>query len=176
MWRSKKVIIVAVLGALVLAGSIGGVVYAQTGNTPTSKALLAQTGNATSNNTILARVAKILGIDQQKVADAFVQAQNEAQAEALDNYLNNLVAQGKITRAQADQYKSWLQSRPDMTQYGQQLRDWQAARPGIPPELEAWQEARPDVPLLGGTGIPPQGGFGGHGPRGGMMRSGRPPF
>lgn len=165
MWRSKKVIIVAVLGALVLAGSIGGVVYAQTSNSLPGKALLAQTGNTTSNKTILARVAKILGIDQQKVADAFTQARTEAQTESLDNYLNNLVAQGKITRAQADQYKSWLQSRPDMTQYGQQLRDWQAARPGIPPELKAWQDAKPAVPL-------PRG-FGGRGHRGGMMRGGR---
>ncbi len=158
MWRNKKVIIVAVLGALVLAGSIGGVVYAQTGNSTS--------GNATSGNPLLAKVAKILGTDQQKVESAFAQAQNETRTEALDNRLKDLVAQGKITQAQADQYKKWLQSRPDMTQYGQQLKDWQAARPGIPPELKAWEEARPDVP--------PPGGPGGRGFRGGMMRGGRP--
>ena len=162
MWRSKKVIIIAVSAALVLAGSIGGVVYAQTGNI---------SGNTTSNNTILARVAKILGIDQQKVEDAFAQARKDAQTEALDNYLNNLVERGKITQEQADQFKQWRQSRPDLTQYNQQFKDWQAARPGIPPELKAWQEARPDVPLprFGGNRILP-GGFRGH--RGGMMRGG----
>ena len=160
MWRNKKVIIVAVLGALVLAGSIGGVVYAQTGNVTA--------GNTTSGNPLSARVSKILGIDQQKVEAAFAQAQTETQTEALDNRLKDLVAKGKITQEQADQYKKWLQSRPDLKQYGQQLKDWQAAKPGIPPELKAWQEARPNVPLPGGPS--------GHGPRGGMMRGGRPPF
>ena len=157
MLRNKKVIIVAVLGALVLAGSIGGAVYAQTGNTTS--------GNTTSGHPLMARVAEILGIDQQKVEAAFAQAQNETRTEALDNYLKNIVAQGKITQAQADQYKKWLQSRPDMKQYSQQLKDWQAARPGIPPEVKAWQEAKPNVP-----GMPPRGG---PGLRGGMMRGGR---
>ena len=32
MWRSKKFIIIAVIAAVVLVGSIGGVVLAQTGN------------------------------------------------------------------------------------------------------------------------------------------------
>jgi hypothetical protein len=80
--------------------------------------------------------------------------------EALDNYLKNLVSQGKITQAQADEYKAWVNSRPDMSQYQQQLKEWQQARPGISPELKAWEEARPNIPL--------PGGFGSRGFRGGM--------
>ena len=104
MWRrNKKVIVVAVLAAVVLAAAIGGAAaYAQTSNT------------TSGNNTISARVARILGIDQQKVEDAFAQARSEAQAEALDNYLKNLVTQGKITQAQADQYKDWVKSKPNV--------------------------------------------------------------
>ena len=86
--------------------------------------------------------------------DAFAQAQSDMRNEALDNYLKNLVSQGKITQQQADQYKQWWQSRPDTTQLEQQLRQW--------------QEGRPDVPV--------PGGFGGRGFRGGMKWGGVPFF
>jgi len=159
MWRSKKFIIIALLAAIVLVGSTAGVVFARStnGGERTGALAVAQTadGNGASSTTLLARVAKILGIDQKQLEDAFAQAQKEMRDEALDNYLKDLVAQNKITQEQADQYKAWLQARPDMAQYEQQLKDWQQARPGIPPELKGWQEARPDIPL--------PGWFGGHG-------------
>ena len=133
MWRRKKFILIGLLATIVLVGSIGGVALAQTDNRDNSqpKVLLAS-DNATQSNTLLARVAKILGIDQQKVEDAFTQARTEMRDEALDNYLNNLVDEGKITQEQADQYKTWWQSKPDMSQYQQQLRDWGEARPDVP--------------------------------------------
>ena len=153
MWRSKKFIIVAVLAAVVLVGSTAGVVLAQTGSTDT-----------TSGKTLLARVATILGIDQQKVESAFTQAQTEMRDEALQKLVN----EGKITQEQADKYKAWLQARPDMSQYQQQLKDWQQARPGIPPELKEWQGAKPDIPLPG-----PFGGNGGMRWGGGCFFGGR---
>ena len=143
MWRSKRFII-AVLATVLLAGTISGLAFAQTGSTSDG-----------SGKTLLARVAEILSIDQQKVEDAFAQAQREMREEALDNYLKNLVDQGKITEEEADQYKAWWQARPDMEPFRQQLREWQQTRPDIPPELQEWQEARPDMPL--------PGRFGGHG-------------
>lgn len=153
MWRRKKFVIVALLSAVVLVGSIGGVVFAQTGGSD----------NTTADKTLVARVAAILGIDQQRVQDAVTQARTEMQNEALDNYLKNLVEQGKITQAQADQYKVWVKSKPDMSQYQQQFKDWMQVRPGVPPELKAWQDARPDMSLPGGLGY-----FGGRGFNGGM--------
>ncbi len=101
MWRRKKWVIITVAAAILLVGTMGGMALAQTGENSTGK-------------TLLARVATILGIDQQKVEDAFAQAQRDMQSEALDSYLKNLVDQGKITQQQADQYKSWWQSRPDL--------------------------------------------------------------
>jgi len=159
MWRSKKfIIIMSVLAATVLlVGTIGGVALAQTGGTGDS-----------SGKTLLQRVAEILGIDQQKVEDAFAQAKTEMQDEALDNYLNRLVEAGKITEEQATQYKEWLKSKPDMSQYQQQLKDWMQSRPGLPSDWKEWREGKPDVPALPGV-------FGGRGLRGGMMR-GRLPF
>jgi len=141
MWRSKKFIIIAsVVAALVLVGSLTGVALAQTGSA------------GSSGKTLLARVAEILGISQQKVEDAFDQAQKDMQNEALDNYLNKLVEEKKITREQADQYKAWLQTRPDMSQYEQQLKDWQEARPDIPSGLKEWQQARPNITVPGNLG------------------------
>ena len=113
MWRSKKFIIVAVLAAVVLAGSIGGVVYAQTGNgnDSQSKAQL---------DTLLDKVCTIYqqntgtAIDAKELQKAFDQARSAMREEALDKYLQSLVDKGTITQEQADQYKAWLKSKPDI--------------------------------------------------------------
>ena len=86
MWRRKKFIIIGLLATVLLVGSIGGVALAQTEN-----------GDASQPTTLLARVAEILGIDQQKLEDAFAQAQSEMRDEALDSRLQKLVDEGKIT-------------------------------------------------------------------------------
>lgn len=103
MWRRKKFLLVGLLAAVLLVGSIGGVVLAQTEN-----------GDDSQPKTLLARVAEILGIDQQKVEDAFTQAKSEMRTEALQNRFQNFVDQGEITQGEADQYEEWLESRPDV--------------------------------------------------------------
>ena len=102
MRKSKKYILIAVVVAVALAGSLVGVAFAQEG-----------TGDTGQPKTLLARVATILGIEQQTLEDAVAQAQKEMRDEQLDNYLDKLVENDKITQEQADQYKSWWQSRPD---------------------------------------------------------------
>ncbi len=161
MWRSKKVIIAAVIAAVVLVGGIGGVALAQTeeGDNSQSKTLLER---VTDN-----MVGKGVDITSEQLEGAFTQAQSEMRDEVLDSYLEKLVGEGKITAEQAKQYKEWWQARPDTEPYRQQLRDWQQTRPDIPPELKAWQEASPDIPLPG-----PFGGFGGRGFHGGMKGGG----
>ncbi len=164
MWRSKKFIIAAVLAAVLLAGSIGGVVLAaDNGDDSQPKARC---------GALLDKVCEIYNANPGKPGDidcdvlkaAFAQARNEMRPEALQNRremgpeamqnrLQNLVDEGKITQGEADQYKAWLQARPDMEQFRQQLKEWQ--RPDTPPELKEWWEARPDVPV--------EFGFRGHG-------------
>lgn len=102
MWKSKKFIIVAVIVAVVLVGTVAGVALAQTSSGSTT----------TPAKTFAARVAAILGVDQQKVEDAFAKAKRDMSDEALTARLDALVKLGKITQQQADQYKSWWQSRP----------------------------------------------------------------
>lgn len=122
--KRKTVLIIAVLAAVLLAGSIGGIALAQTGVTDNA--------TTTTGKTLLGRVAAILGIDQQKLENAVAQARDEQQAAALDSYLAKLVEKGTITQAQADQYKQWWQSRPDTSALQEQLREWQANRPDVP--------------------------------------------
>jgi hypothetical protein len=112
MWRGKKFIIIAVLTAVVLVGTLGGVALAQTGdedNNPQDQggALLDKVCAIYEENTGVA-------IDQEALREAFAQAQDEMRTEALDNYLQKLVEEGKLTQEQADQYKAWLEARPDV--------------------------------------------------------------
>lgn len=144
MWRNKKVIVTALAVALLLV-SIGGVAVARAaGDTAT--------GNTTQPKTLPARVAEILGIDQQKVEAAFQQAQSDMQLEAMKNRLQALVSAGKVTQTQADEYLKWYQAKPDMDPYQQQLKNWMQSRPTVPSELKDWQQAKPDVPLPAGPG------------------------
>jgi hypothetical protein len=113
VWKSKKVVLLAALAIAAITGSVvAGVSLAQSGN-----------GNDTQANTryeeLLNKVATIyqqntgVTIDPQQLKTAFTQAQNQMQTEALQTWLQNLVTQGKITQAQADQYLQWWQSRPN---------------------------------------------------------------
>jgi hypothetical protein len=120
LWHSKKFIITAVVLAVLLLGTVATVAVAQTNS------------NDSSGKTLLARVAAILNIDQQKVEDAFAQARKEIRSDSLDTYLQKLIDEGKITQKQADQYKEWLQARPDMSDYNQALQDWQESKPDMP--------------------------------------------
>jgi hypothetical protein len=110
MQHKKKWITIAVLAAtlVILAGVVGGTAYAQSATTTTN------TTQADPTKNINARVASILGIDQQKLEDAIAQAQKEARDEELNNRLNSMVTQGIITQDQASQYLKWWQSKPDI--------------------------------------------------------------
>jgi|WetSurMetagenome_2_1015567.scaffolds.fasta_scaffold286377_2 hypothetical protein len=101
MWKNKRFLVIAAIVAVVLIISIAGVALAQTNDS-----------NSTQGKSFAARVAAMLGIDQQKVEDAFTQAQKDMTNEAMDARLKSLVDSGKITQEQADQYQQWWQSRP----------------------------------------------------------------
>jgi len=107
MRRSRKIILAALLAMVVLAGSIGGVVLAQTDE------------EESQPTTMLDRVTQILAdqgvtITSEQLKGAFTQAGKEIRDEAFDKYLQDLIDQGKITDQQAQDYKTWLESRPDV--------------------------------------------------------------
>ncbi|MBM4462929.1 MAG: hypothetical protein FJ012_06275 [Chloroflexi bacterium] len=69
---------------------------------------------STPGQTFISKVANILGLPEEQVAAAFKQARQEMQDEALQNWLQKLVDEGRITQEEADQYLEWWQSRPDI--------------------------------------------------------------
>jgi hypothetical protein len=107
--KHKKLIIVSsiVAAVIVISGLVGGAVFAAT---PASS-----TGTLPNPDKVFAdKVATILGLDNATVEDAFTKARTELQTEALDTRLAKLVADGKLTQAQADQYRTWMQSKPNV--------------------------------------------------------------
>ena len=113
MWRSKKFIIITVLAAVLVAGSIGGIALAQGNgdedvNQPEARqaALLERICEIYQDNTGTA-------INAEDLQNAFAQARSEMRGEALQNYLQNLVDNGKITQEQAQELQEWWQSRPE---------------------------------------------------------------
>jgi hypothetical protein len=111
MFRSKKLIVGVVLAVVLLVGSIGGVALA---NGDDDDSLPEARYGA-----LLDRVSEIykektgVTIDTEELKDAFAEAQSEMRTEALENHLQSLVEQGEITQDEADQYKTWLESKPD---------------------------------------------------------------
>ena len=141
MTKKRLIIISSVVSAvIVLMGLVGGTVFAAT---PTPA-----TGTATNPQSVFAaKVAGILGIDQAKVEAAFKQAQTEIKADAQAKMLAKIVADGKMTQEQANSYKTWLDSKPNV------------------PGLAGPQGGRGGMMRLG-MGCPP-GNFGQRGPKGG---------
>ena len=112
MWRSKKLIIGAVLAVVVLVGSIGGVVVADDNGESSQPEAKYQA--------LLGKICEIyqektgVAIDSQVLKDSFAQVQNELRIDALKNHVQKLVEQDKITQQQADDYLEWQQARPDV--------------------------------------------------------------
>ena len=102
MWRSKKLIIVTVLVAVILTGSIGGIVLAADNGEDSQPE--AQYGMLLDRACEIYEQKTGVAIDQEALKDAFSQAQSELRAEAMQNRLQNLVDQGQITQEQADDY------------------------------------------------------------------------
>ena len=59
------------------------------------------------------KVAEILGLNAVEVDDAIKQARRELRDETVQNNLNALVEEGRLTQEQADEYLDWIQSKPE---------------------------------------------------------------
>ena len=112
MWRRKKLIVVAVLVAVMLAGSIGGAVLAADNGDDSQPE--ARYGALWDKVSEIYEQKTGVALDQEALKDAFAQARSEVRDEALQNRLQNLVDEGKIAQEEADQYLEWWQSRPDV--------------------------------------------------------------
>lgn len=113
MKKSKKFVIALALGAAILAGSLGGVVLAADNGD--------EIKSTTKTEILLDKVATnyfgLTGeeLDIEALQNAFGQARDDLRAEALQDRLDNLVAEGVITQEEADEWSSWWDLKPDIS-------------------------------------------------------------
>ena len=128
MWRNKKIIIIEVLVVVMLIATVGIAAVAQADDENVEQ-------DQVSTCDVIEKVAEIYeantgtAIDAEELENAFVQARQEIRTENRYNFLDKLVELGKITQEQADEFKAWLEARPDI------LTD----------EFQQWLESRPDI-------------------------------
>lgn len=100
----KRWFIVPVAAGLLALALTGGAIFAQ-GND-------AEHGGQ-GRQGIITRVSEILDLDESTVKDAFSQAHQEQQEAGLQNKLDQLVVNEKLTQEEADSIWQWYQDKPD---------------------------------------------------------------
>jgi len=108
MRKSPKFVLAAVLVAVMVIGCTAGVALARDED---------EAGQG-SGDALMTRVAEILDVDQQQLEDAFRQAKSEFREEALDSRLQRLIDEGTLTQEQAEEFKAWIEARPDVPRFG----------------------------------------------------------
>jgi len=138
MRLSKKFLLIGILCVVLVAGTLGGFAIASADDeesTDTARPGINQTE-------LMEKVAEIYerntgtAIDPEELQNAFNEARTQVMTDAHDEFLQSLVDEGKITQEQADEWKAWLDARPDT----------------FSDEFKEWLESRPDIPELSGSG------------------------
>jgi len=103
MRKHKKLLVIAVAATLVLTVGL------------TTVALADSPGDGDNGpvRAFISKVASILGLEEEQVADAFEQARQEMRDEAQGQCLQDAVEEGRITEEEADQIRQWWQNRPE---------------------------------------------------------------
>jgi hypothetical protein len=150
MKKHKKIIFIVVAAVLVIGATLGAVAFAQ------ADSQSGTTGGSSNTTSLFDKVAaayqQLTGnsIDSAQLQKAFDQVRQDQQAQALDNMLNKLVTDGKISQAQADAYKTWLKSKPATT-FSDEYKQWMQSMPqGLPFGLGGGHMA--PMPRFGGFG------------------------
>jgi hypothetical protein len=110
--------LIGLLVIIVLGATLGGFAITKADEQKTTV-----TSNTTMEdrlNTLLEKVATIyeqntgVNLSATELEKAYAQAEKSIQSAAQDEFLKKLVEEGKITQDQADKYKTWLDSKPDV--------------------------------------------------------------
>lgn len=114
--KARLLIPALAVAALLLIATVG-VVAAQTATTTPTPAATPTPTQPSPRDQVLGRAAQILGVDESKLQGALEQATTETvrplRDQALKARLDRLVADGRLTQADADATYTWFQSRPD---------------------------------------------------------------
>jgi len=102
MWKRKKFII-PMVAAITLAGVLAGGAFAQEDENSPSP-----------GNTFIERLSDKLGIQQDELEQALTEVMSEMREDAMNNHLERLVAEGRLSEEEAEQFLEWWQDRPDI--------------------------------------------------------------
>jgi len=116
-----KVLISAVVAVVLLTVTGVATVLAQDEPQPAEE---------TDSNALLARVAEILGISEETLADALEQARQEATDEGVDCILAVLLEEAAISEEDIAVIQDWLADRPDITD-SEAIEEWLQQRPDM---------------------------------------------
>ena len=106
---------VMVVSVLLIGGIVGGVVVAAEDSSNDTESKIADRHQALLNRACAIYEEETgVAIDSGQLKDALDQARSELRDEALQNLLEKLVDEEKITQEEAEQYLEWWQSRPDI--------------------------------------------------------------
>jgi len=137
MWRKKKFIISIIMATVLLAAGIGGGIALAADNEEDESTSI-KIIREKCNTDIWEKMAEVLQADgivitSDQLQAAFSEAKEKAREDALQNFLDEQVAEGNITREQADAYREWLDTRPDI---GNACREWMESKPDMGDEFK----------------------------------------
>ncbi len=98
----KRTLVAALAVGLLTLAVVGGAVLAQTSDEDDG-----------AGKGFAARVAEILDLEEADVEAAMEQARADMLDERLDAHIDRLVERGVLTEEQAEEYRTWLDDRPD---------------------------------------------------------------
>ncbi len=105
MRKYTKFLVIAIVAVLVLAAGFTTVAFASGSSS--------KEGNGPAQ-TFISKVASILGLEEEQVADAFKQARHEMRDEAWEQRLQEAINSGELTEEQANEIREWWQDRPEV--------------------------------------------------------------
>ena len=109
MSKRMKVLVSVLVAVLLLIASGTAIAMAQEEEEPEP---------AVASNGLLTRVAEILGISEEDLANAFQQARQETREEAYFSFLDKAVAEGRLTQEEAGEIEEWWQQKPESLEQG----------------------------------------------------------
>ncbi|MFC1955562.1 hypothetical protein ACFLWZ_03385 [Chloroflexota bacterium] len=146
MWRSKKLIIGILLGIVVVGGSVGGAVLANSGNDDANP--------GEHIKTLLERVCEIykektgIAMDQEALQESLRQARSEMAIEGCESNLKPPINRGGITEKEVDRLEKWQERKQDLEKFKEELKRWHQERPDVrqfKKDLKQWLQSRPDI-------------------------------
>jgi hypothetical protein len=127
MKRGKKIALIAIIVVVALAGTIGGVALAQSGDEE------ATTTPETARFAYLERVCEIyqektgVAIDADTLKDSLCQAGDEQREQVRNQFQQRLIDEGILTEEQLTKIEEWLQAKPDVLT--EEFKEWVQSRP-----------------------------------------------